>query len=72
MKNTPSQLDRIRKYLDSGKTLTRAIAFYDLGIGNVTARISELRYSSYPLKTRIVTVTNRYGEKVRIAEWRKA
>ena len=69
-KNT--QLTRIRQYLDTGKPLTRLIAFEQLGIGNITARISELRYSDYPLKTRMITVKNRFGERVRVAEWKKS
>lgn len=68
-KNT--QINRIRQYLDTGKPLTRLIAFEQLGIGNITARISELRYSGYPLKTRMITVKNRFGERVRVAEWSK-
>lgn len=69
-KNT--QINRIRQYLDTGKPLTRLIAFEQLWIGNITARISELRYSDYPLKTRMITVKNRFGERVRVAEWKKS
>lgn len=71
MKNVPSQSDRIRAYLDSGKTLTRLNAWSELGILEAPARISELRHT-YPISTTMITVTNRYGESVRVAEWRKA
>ena len=71
-KKTPSQADRIRAYLDSGKTLTRLNAWSELGILECPARLCELRQSGYPVITTIVKVTNRYGEKVRVAQWRKA
>lgn len=70
-KKTPTQQERIRAYLDSGKVLTRLNAWSELGILEAPARISELRHS-YPISTTMVTVKNRYGEPVRVAEWRKA
>lgn len=71
MKNVPSQSERIRAYLDSGKTLTRLNAWSELGILEAPARISELRSANYPIVTNMVTVKNRYGESVRVAEWSK-
>lgn len=70
-KKVPTQQERIRAYLDSGKVLTRLNAWSELGILEAPARISELR-RSYPISTTMVTVINRYGEPVRVAEWRKA
>lgn len=67
----PSQKDRIRTYLDSGLTLTRLNAWSELGILECPARISELRAEGYPVLTKMITVQNRYGESVRVAEWRK-
>ena len=71
-KNIPSQSDRIRAYLDSGKTLTRLNAWSELGILEAPARISELRSCGYLISTTMIRVFNRYGEPVRVAEWRKA
>jgi hypothetical protein len=34
-----------------------------------TDRISELRKEGHPISTKMITVVNRYGEKVRVAEW---
>lgn len=67
----PSQKDRIKSYLDSGLTLTRLNAWSELGILECPARISELRSEGYPVSTKMITVQNRYGESVRVAEWRK-
>ena len=72
MKKIPSQEERIRNYLDSGKTLTRLNAWSELGILEAPARISELRSTGYLISTAMISVTNRYGQTVRIAYWRKA
>jgi len=64
-----SQKQRILDYLQSGKVLTRLNSWNDLGILEAPARISELRAVSWPIVTRMVTVKNRYGENVRIAQW---
>lgn len=64
----PSQKERIRAYLESGKTLTRLNAWSELGILECPARLSEMRAEGYPVKTKMITVTNRYGEAVRVAE----
>lgn len=72
MKNIPSQSELIRSYLESGKTLTRLNAWSELGILEAPARISELRSCGYLISTTMIRVFNRYGEPVRVAEWRKA
>ena len=66
-----SQKDRIRQHLDEGLTLNRLEGWSKLCVLETPARISELRASGYPIKTRMITVTNRYGEKVKVAEWSK-
>ena len=65
-----TQQDRILEYLKEGKTLTRLNAWDQLGILEAPARISELRNKGYGIKTGFKTVLNRYGEKVKIAEWK--
>lgn len=70
-KKVPTQKDRIKAYLDSGKVLTRLNAWDELGILEAPARISELRATGYLISTTMITVKNRYGEDVKVAEWRK-
>jgi hypothetical protein len=65
-----TQQDRILEYLKEGKTLTRLNAWDQLGILEAPARISELRNKGHNIQTGFKTVLNRYGEKVKIAEWR--
>ena len=66
MKN---QKDRILDYLRTGRTLTRLNSWEELGILESPARISELRQEGFDIKTKMIRVTNRYGEAVRIAVW---
>ena len=65
-----TQQERILEYLKAGKTLTRLNAWDNLGILEAPARISELRNKGHNIQTGFKTVLNRYGEKVKIAEWR--
>ena len=64
-----TQKERILKYLESGKTLTRLNSWNELGVLEAPARISELRQEGYPIRTEMYTVQNRYGERVRVAKW---
>ena len=64
-----SQKKRLLRYLESGKSITRLTAWSQLGIIECPARISELRAEGYDIYTELVTVTNSYDEKVRIAKW---
>ncbi len=66
-----SQQQRIKDYLDSGGVLNRLNSWSELGIIEAPARISELRAQNYPIETKMIQVQNRFGEKVRVAEWRK-
>lgn len=65
---TPQQ-KRIVELLESGSVLRRTETFRRLGIVEAPARISELRAMGYDIRTRRITVKNRYGESVSIAEW---
>lgn len=64
-----TQQTRILDYLRAGKKLTRLDSWSELGILECPARISELRAQGHNIRTEMRTVYNRYGEKVRIAEW---
>lgn len=64
-----NQSQRILKYLSMGKTLTRLNAWARLGILEAPARISELRAEGHNIHTKMITVHNKYGQKVRVAEW---
>jgi len=71
MSAIPTQNQLLKDYFDSGKTITRREAILNLGIANLTARLSEIRYDGYPLKTTITKGINRHGAPVRYAIWSK-
>lgn len=64
-----SQRERILQYLKEGKKLTRLNSWDQLGILEAPARICELRQAGHEIETKLVTVTNRFGEQVKVAEW---
>lgn len=64
-----SQKARLLEYLQAGNTLRRLDAWNELGILEAPARISELRAQGIEIKTEMITVKNRFGENVKIAEW---
>ena len=64
-----TQQQRILDHLTAGNKLTRLQSWDILGVLEAPARISELRSQGCIIKTRRVSVMNRYGEKVSIAEW---
>jgi len=64
-----TQRSRVREYLEAGNKLTRLSAWDELGILECPARISELRREGMEIITKRKVATNRYGEKVSIAEW---
>jgi len=65
-----SQKTIILQHLQEGRSLNRLDSWQELGVLEAPARISELRQDGHPIVTQLQDVTNRYGEKVRIAEWR--
>ena len=64
-----TQKERILAYLKSGKVLTRLNSWSELAVLEAPARISELRREGHPIITSMKTITNRYGDCCRIAEW---
>ena len=67
-----SQKKRILDYLKAGKVLTRLNSWDALGVIEAPARICELRQEGHDIDTQMITVTNRYGENVRVAKWTMA
>lgn len=65
----PTQCSRILDWLTSGKSLTAEQALSAMGIARCAARIQDLRDAGNIIKTRMITVRNRYGEPCRVAEY---
>ena len=64
-----TQHGRVLDYLTDGKKLTCLNAFAELGITQVASRILELKREGYTILKNNIKVTNRYGEKVTVAEY---
>lgn len=64
-----SQCERVLFWLRQGKQLTQFEAIGSLGILRLASRIDELRQDGHNIKTAMVTVPNRWGEKCRVASY---
>ncbi len=65
-----TQNERLLDYLDEHGRITQREAMEELGIMRLAARIADLRAMGHAITRRTVKVTNRYGEKCHIAEYR--
>lgn len=64
-----TQKERLLDYLKTGADISRLEGWDRLGIIELPARVSELRQEGHEIQTVMEEVTNRYGEKVRVARW---
>lgn len=64
-----TQKEHVLKYLQEHKSLTSMEAFKQIGCTRLAAVVFDLKEMGYPIKTNIVTVTNKDGEKKNIAEY---
>ena len=65
-----NQTDRVLKHLQENRGLTQMQAASLYGIYRLSGRIFELRQAGYHIITNTIDVTNRYGERCRVAEYR--
>ena len=61
----------ILNYLEEHGSITNLTALKELGIMQCPARIWELKRRGVPIKTRPITVQNRFVESIRIVEYFK-
>ena len=65
-----SQEQRVLKYLKEHKTgITQLEAYLHLGIMRLASRICELKNKGYNIEREIVEVTDRWGDKCRVARY---
>lgn len=65
----PTQVKRVKKYIDDFGSITTLEAVNDLGVLRLASRISEMRKNGYDIKDEQVAVKNRYGEKCYIKRY---
>jgi len=66
-----TQTERLKYYLDSGKSLTRLEAYHEIGTMKLPARIHDIINEGYPVKKEPIKVTNRFGESIRVMKYSK-
>lgn len=64
-----TQEQRLLEHLQSGKTITRLDALTELGLFELSARIVGLEQKGYVIDRKRITVTNRFGEQIKVAEY---
>ena len=65
----PTQVERIKKYIEDFGSITTLEAFTELGIVRLGARISEMRKDGLKITDKQECVKNRYGEKCYIKRY---
>ena len=65
-----TQCERIVKYCNDFGSITQYEAMKDLGIMRLASRMSDLKRDGYIVTRTYKQVSNRYGEKTSIAEYR--
>lgn len=65
-----SQNDRLLRHLRAFGTIQPMTAWSQLGIYRLASRICDLRQAGHNIEKRMVTVSNRWGEEVRVAEYK--
>lgn len=65
-----TQCEQVLKYMQDFGSITPLQAVADLGVYRLAARISDLRQDGYGISSRMMTAKNRYGKRVRFAEYR--
>ena len=66
---TTQKIDII-EWLKSHGKLTRASAFYELGICELSSRIGELEAEGFKIPRKMIEVTARNGRKARVMQYR--
>ncbi len=65
----PTQVERIKKYIQDFGSISTFEAFSELGILRLGARISEMRKAGMNIQDKQECVKNRYGEKCYIKRY---
>lgn len=63
------QSGRIINYIAMHGSITQIEALNELGVMRLASRMSDLKKLGYPVRKEMVEVSNRFGEKCRIAKY---
>ena len=64
-----TQEERVIDYLSKNLTINSIQALNELGIFRLASRVSNLKKQGHSITSRMIPVTNRYGEKCHVSEY---
>lgn len=64
-----TQGEKILKYIEEKGSITPFEAFTELGVTKLATRVSELRRAGEKIQKKMVSGTNRFGEKIQYMEY---
>lgn len=64
-----NQCNRIIEYINNFGSINPIQALSDLGVMRLASRINDLKRMDFPIRKRMVSSKNRYGENVSYAEY---
>ena len=64
-----TQEERVIDYLSKNLTINSIQALNELGIFRLASRVSNLKKQGHNIYSRMIPVTNRYGEKCHVSEY---
>jgi len=64
-----SQCERLLTYLERRERINPLVAWVELGIYRLGARIFDLKAKGYAIESRRLDVVNRFGEVTQVAEY---
>lgn len=67
MKTTQNQ--RVMKYMKDNGSITQIDALNKCGCMRLASRISDLKKEGYPIKRKMITVINQFGETCSVAQY---
>lgn len=67
-----TQKEKVLQYMNDTGAITPLDAYREFGIMRLAAVVFKLKEQGYPIETTMRVMRNRYGDKVRFAEYRVA
>lgn len=64
-----TQEERVINYLSDNSSINSIQALNELGIFRLASRVSNLKKQGHNITSRMIPVTNRYGEKCHVSEY---
>ena len=67
--SNPTQCQRVLDYISDFGSITQYEAIRDIGVMRLASRVSELKKRGYPIRSSMVAVVNKYGEKCHVKRY---